>query len=221
MPTDTQPLDDDLFVQRLGEIKQRLGERMDSLWGDLWSSLLKKSYGDPIVADEDEVVNFTDRFFCHYKLPSGQTPVEEFADDAPGLTDEERTALRAWTNDIESLFEILRIEGRRFDLRDLVSCGELTARPNVVRPLDVLKPGVLVRTRLVPVRDFYMFSGAMAVYAAEEKRSVLRKLKAGGVALPDSASKRWKPSPDHAAPPRTDACPCGSGRRYRKCCMRR
>ncbi|MBI4864136.1 MAG: SEC-C domain-containing protein [Candidatus Riflebacteria bacterium] len=32
---------------------------------------------------------------------------------------------------------------------------------------------------------------------------------------------RWCPSPDHPAPPPTSPCPCGSGRRYRKCCMRR
>lgn len=75
----------------------------------------------------------------------------------------------------------------------------VVAGPNVTGSLDVLKPGLLVRTRLVPVRDFYMFSGAMSVYAAEERRSLLRKLKLGGVALPDSGSKRWTPSPDHPA----------------------
>ncbi|MBI4860167.1 MAG: SEC-C domain-containing protein [Candidatus Riflebacteria bacterium] len=32
---------------------------------------------------------------------------------------------------------------------------------------------------------------------------------------------RWEPSPEHQAPPPTAPCPCGSGRRYRKCCMRR
>jgi hypothetical protein len=32
---------------------------------------------------------------------------------------------------------------------------------------------------------------------------------------------RWAPSPENPAPPPTAPCPCGSGRRYRKCCLRR
>lgn len=35
------------------------------------------------------------------------------------------------------------------------------------------------------------------------------------------ARTRWAPSPEHPAPRPTDPCPCGSGRRYRKCCLRR
>lgn len=32
---------------------------------------------------------------------------------------------------------------------------------------------------------------------------------------------RWRPAEDEAAPPATSPCPCGSGRRYKKCCMSR
>jgi hypothetical protein len=36
-----------------------------------------------------------------------------------------------------------------------------------------------------------------------------------------SREERWVPTPGASVPGAFDPCPCGSGRRYRKCCMRR
>lgn len=148
-------------------------------------------------------------------------PIEEYADTAPDLTDEERAALRHWTKPVESLFEILRIEGRRVDLRSIVTGKEFAARPNNTWSLDAFQPGWLLHARLVPVRDFYSFSGPSYRYPPDRRRLALRKLQESGIPLPAAYDRRWNPSADHPAPPLTAPCPCGSGRRYKKCCLRR
>jgi uncharacterized protein YchJ len=35
------------------------------------------------------------------------------------------------------------------------------------------------------------------------------------------SATRWQPAPGEKAPAPTDPCGCGSGRRYKKCCMAR
>ncbi len=83
---------------------------------------------------------------------------------------------------------------------------------------EILQPGALLKVCLVPVRDVFTHLGSFGVIPAEIRPEMARYMREEFWKL--SNPNRWAPAdgekPDPPAP-----CPCGSGRRYRKCCMRR
>jgi hypothetical protein len=215
-----QPLDDDAFVLSLGELKPRMLKAIMERWRDCFGDLLTQRFGNPVViGDESEISDFTDAFVLQHRLPDGRTPIEVYADETADLDDETRATLRRWKVVTHSLFEITGREGRRIDLLDLVSGARIGVRPNMVLPNDPFTVGQLFVARLVPVRDFFTFSGHTALVKPEARATVLGHFRRHGVRIANP--RRFVLSPGSPAPSPKDTCPCGSGRRYKKCCMPR
>lgn len=104
--------------------------------------------------------------------------------------------------------------------------------------LDEAKPLRLTIERAAPVfrkraRDPRFFSTAKALHvdllaagiSPHDQPAVNAFLDARKAAPKEPAvarsSSRWQPAPGEKAPAPTDPCGCGSGRRYKKCCMPR
>jgi hypothetical protein len=216
----SQPIDDETFVRRLGALKPRMLDAIVDRWRERFSPLLTQRFGNPVVVeDQSELAEFIDSFVLQHRLPDGRTPIEVYADETPDLDDETRATLRRWTVVTQSLFEVIGREGRRIDVLDLVGGGRLSILPNMVVPDDPFEVGRLFVARLVPVRDYFSITGHAAVIRPEGRETVLRHFRRGGVRLVNP--RRFVPSPGSPAPNPKDTCPCGSGRRYKKCCMPR
>jgi len=70
--------------------------------------------------------------------------------------------------------------------------------------------GQLFVARLVPVRDFFTFSGHTALVKPEARATVLGHFRRHGVRIANP--RRFVPTPGSPAPSPRDPCPCGSGR---------
>lgn len=226
---DTQPpsvahqaQSDEDFVLRIGALKEVAGKLMSERWAYLWTDLLQRQFGNPVVADQEDMYALIDRFFNQYRFPDGRTPIQTYADETADLSPEERSTFRSWDQTIESVFEVTTVEDWRLELRDLQSDRRLVVRPNMHLPRNPFQSGMYLHARVVPVRAFFTFSGALKILKAadvQERLATLHQLPRWCSARP--GSPRWVPSPDHPAPDPRAPCPCGSGRRYRKCCLRR
>jgi hypothetical protein len=88
-------------------------------------------------------------------------------------------------------------------------------RPIIVRARTMERAGELVK--FCDDRGWIVIAGVEP--DKPENIDDLNEVMRLGAILP--AHVRWTPSAEHPAPPPTDPCPCGSGRRFKKCCLRR
>jgi hypothetical protein len=124
--------------------------------------------GPDEVPVEDETIDVMDRFALLYRLPNGNTVLDQFLATWPDLSKADREILRAWRDPVDGIFEIRGRDGDSLILLNLVDDLEYRTYsnmgPSAFRPLP--KRG-FVYARLVPIGplpDAWLVSGAMRAY---------------------------------------------------------
>ncbi|MGH3225270.1 MAG: hypothetical protein ACRDPY_42415 [Streptosporangiaceae bacterium] len=128
------------------------------------------------VLNEDEAIDAIDRFALLYRLPNGNTVLEQFLASWPDLSGADREMLRGWRDPVDGIFEIRGKDRDSLILLNLVDDLEYRAYSNMgaaaFRPLP--KHG-FVYARLVPVRrvpDAWLVSGSMRAYRKSDAAQV-------------------------------------------------
>ena len=124
-------------------------------------------------APEDEATAALpfDYFTLQYRLPGGETVVDRFVAEHPGLDGVDRELLLGWKDVVEGVFQVGARDGAAVLLFNLVD--ELTYR--VLSDLgehafDPLTPGMYVVGRVVPLGlDAWLISGTPTVHTAEAR----------------------------------------------------
>lgn len=169
------PANPDL-VERSGELKHSLlefahGPRFDRAL----RQAMRERFGKVIVADEEELINFFDRFLLQHRLADGRTLVEHYVAAHPELPEAEREMLLGWRDVVEGIFVVQGREGEALIAMNLVD--ELTYRirsnmgPGAFAPMPV---GTFLITRLVPVGDEWLLSGSSATLPASNRAEAYR-----------------------------------------------
>jgi hypothetical protein len=174
--TDTSSLPDSAFCARMGDIKQDLVEyATEGKLAKEFARFLADLTGGRPVESEEQLIDLVDNFLFEARLPNGKQPVVEFADRAKGLSDEERTTLRRWTEPRLGVFEILSRDDVAFRLYNLVNEVEYRVVPNVpVAELSRIRDGMFVVTAIIPIRDFFTFSGNQRAFRRAEADAARR-----------------------------------------------
>lgn len=217
----TGPVPDDrAFARRMIEVRDDLVRDSRQRHAGLLERPLQERLWDlPQEPPRAVVHGALAELCCRSRLEDGRLVVEAYADEAPGLLPEERGTLRGWTRlPPQPLFlEIEGAEGGLLAVRD-VQGGE-RLRLFVAEMGVEFRPGALVYATPVPVRDFYLPIGTAQGVPEELRRTLARKMDRPELApLPRA---RYIPPEDGPAPAPDSPCPCGSGKRFRKCCRRR
>jgi hypothetical protein len=160
-------LDDDAFARRMGLVKASMYRFMMNRHSGLFEPLLRRRLAEQHPdgsARTHHVFDALDEICCQHRVLAGRYPVAVYADEAPDLTLEERATLRRWTEVRQSTFQVLCRQGRRFDVRDLLTGQELVLRMwrGGVR-LHIAEEGTRLIMKVVPVRSFFMHIGALGV----------------------------------------------------------
>ena len=201
------------------------------------------------LGTEDESAVLMD-YCLHDVRHKGRNAIEQFLIDSPPPDDsDEMVYLRAKTQAFYSVLEVEKAErGLGVAMRDLVTGKSLVVVDlGFGSSADV---GLLIAGRLLPVEDWHMTSGAalplgilpahLREEAARDLRQMLRS--DGGtfdpapvirMCLEEGLSQRirYQSLPgERSEPPRrsisaqkigrNDRCPCGSGKKYKHCCLR-
>ncbi len=196
---------------------------------DRWAPLLQPEYvrrmREPWVgSNSEQQISFETlgEVCCTYRLPEGRTPVQVFADEAPGLSAEQRDTLRGWTEVIKGPFDFIERREHLSVVTQIDSTGRSfqVHSPMMALLPELLGPGMLLLGRLVPVRDFFINLGAFQIVVPEARDQVVRFYRQKFNRNVRSQA-RWTPMGGQNAPASTAPCPCSSGRRYKKCCQPR
>ncbi|WP_216895185.1 hypothetical protein [Nocardia alni] len=112
------------------------------------------------------------------RLPSWTSLIESFIDSRPDLSAADRAILCSWLENVQGTFEILDMEGDD----GFVAFNHIDELTYVVRSnmgatgVSALSPGMIVVGRIVPVSDFWMISGPMASYPADQAKVLLAEV---------------------------------------------
>jgi hypothetical protein len=157
------------LVERCVQLKAELldfsrGKRFERVLVDA----LTARFGPVVVAEEEELINFFDRFALQHRLSDGRTVLERFVRARGDLPRADRDLLLGWRGVLEALFEVDRLDGEVLVAVNLID--ELTYRIRTNMDPAILvrfPPGSFLAARIVPIRDEWLLSGSQATFAAE------------------------------------------------------
>lgn len=156
----------DQLVERSGDLKRELLDySREPRFANQLCSALTQRFGDPIVADEDQLLLFWDEFVLQHQFKDGRTLVERFVRARGDLPRVERDMLLGWRNVVQSVFEVRTVDGPALLVDNLVD--EMPYRTRSNRGVDVfdeMPPGTIAFMRLVPVTDEWLISGSVLRY---------------------------------------------------------
>lgn len=164
------------LIERCGDLKGELVTlAQSSRWSKQLNKALRKEFGATVVADEEKLINFIDRFVLQHRLPDGRTLVEHFVANHPELSPRERETLLAWQHPVEGIFEVERLDGDALVAVNLIDELTYRIRSNMGRAaLRQFPLGSFLLGRIVPVGDEWLLSGAQAVLPEDRRAQVLR-----------------------------------------------
>jgi hypothetical protein len=158
------------LVRRSAELKAELlaychGRRFDRA---LYEALTDR-FGSPVVAkDENELINFYDRFLLQRRLSDGRTVVERFVRARGDLPRAERDMLLGWRDVVEGIFEVDRLDGEVLVAVNLIDDLVYRIRTNAGPALfEQTPPGSFLAARVVPILGDWLLSGAQETFLAE------------------------------------------------------
>lgn len=189
------------LVERSGDLKRALLDFAGRhRFARPFRQAVERRFGGEVAVDDAQFANFLDAFVLQHRLPDGRTVVEHFAEEHPGLSEEERTLLLGWREVVEGIFEVRQREGEALVVVNLLD--ELTYRvrsnmgPAVLRRM---RPHSFLIARLVPVADQWLLSGVSSVLPAASRAEAYRlaaQLAARHPALvfrnPDRLAQAWE-----------------------------
>jgi hypothetical protein len=162
--------DIDRLVRRSAELKGELlafsrGRRFDRAL----SAALASAFGSPVVAEEEELINFFDHFLLQHRLADGRTVLERFVRARGDLPRAERDMLLRWRDVVEGVFEVEQIVGEVLLAVNLIDDLTYRIRTNMGPALyERTPPGSFLVARVVPIMDDWLLSGSLAVFPAED-----------------------------------------------------
>lgn len=177
----------DELVERSGALKQELLDfaREGRLGRELASALVER-FGDPIVADEHELISFLDDWVLGHRLGEGRTVVERFVRARGDLPRAERDMLLGWRDPLAGFFEVEGFEGEVLLASNVID--ELPYRIRSNRGVEVLRehasPGSFLVARVVPVLDEWLISGSMSMLEPEQAEEVLASAVSAAMEFP-------------------------------------
>ena len=119
--------------------------------------------------DEEYSDDHLDIFLHTWPLADGRKVVEVFADDADGLSPDDRETVRQWTDRFDGIFRIERHGGDHYVLHNLVDELSYRVRSNMGRAFFVQAPSEgYIMGALVPFGDEWLFSGPMRLLPVED-----------------------------------------------------
>lgn len=237
--------------KRLGEALLILNQRLvASLPSDALQEGAKRlglyRRGAIVLRSQDEMAVICE-YCIHNVRRKGCNAIERYLCDSPPDPDsDEMTLLKAMQQAIYSIFVVQkRVRNVGVIARDVVADREhLIADVGLGRTAF---PNVALATRLLPMEQFAMTGGATllvgilpkemadewighfenaAIRPGSDPAWIIRTClqsessRLGQFRVLGTASATF-PSPLATSPRKNDSCPCGSGRRYKNCCMRR
>ena len=164
---------DDEALRRASELKQELlafACRTPRI-----SRHLQRHLDDSRQVSEHDLINAVDRFLMQSRLPDARTPVEHFCGSFRGLSDRDRAMVLSWRDVVEGVFEVVSHEGDSLEATNLID--ELSYR--VVSNLGpagiaAVRAGDYLFTRIAPLGEVWMLTGAATVMPAADRPAVLR-----------------------------------------------
>jgi hypothetical protein len=166
----------DPLLERCAELK---GQLVDFALSDRFDMELQErvmdEFPDGVVDDELTFALILDGFVHGHWLTGGISLIETFVDGRPDLPDEDRAIVLGWRDSAQGVYEIVEMAGDDGFVA-LNHIDELTyhVRSNMgADGISELSPGMVVIGRIVPVSDFWMISGPLTSFAADQAGTVL------------------------------------------------
>src|SRR5262245_51950855 len=126
-----------------------------------------------VVVDEQKLTMVFDHFVLQHRLRNGKTVVEQFVAAHPDLPDAERDMLLGWRDVVEGIFEVQRRDRDVLVVENLIDDLSYRVHSNMGPAVFRRMPRrSFVFTRLVPVADEWLISGATSVFPASQRKHV-------------------------------------------------
>lgn len=167
-PGGTEPHVDPDAVERAVKLKQRLVRFVtQGPMREAHDALMHESGVDP--SNLYEFIDFTDWFIFEWEDEDGTRVIDELLAAETDLSNEDRRLAEAWTEAIDDLFEVAGRRESGFLLTDGEGERYFAVSTSASASELGLEPGMMVETRLLPVGDIHLLSGAQTVYNSREE----------------------------------------------------
>jgi hypothetical protein len=176
------------LLDKLGDIKAALVKFGMQNFSEVLREKMEEAYGlrASFGLTDTERMRFIDGFLLQDILLDEETGagfVIDFflRDDSFGqnLSPKEKEVILNWRDNVsEGFFEIRQFnpQAEALVLYNLIDEMEYTVRSNIGKKgLESFKVGSYALTRLVPVEDYWIFSGGQATFPAYQKNTILRE----------------------------------------------
>lgn len=167
-------IDADL-LERAGDLKAELvAFARRPRFSNVFREAVRERFGELVVVDEDELIDFMDWFVLQHRLPDGRTVVEHFAATRADLPNAERRLLLGWRDVVEGVFEIGRRDGPALLAFNVVDEMTYRMRSNMGPSIfESMPTGDFMIGRLVPIGDEWMLSGAQHMFPQSARKAIL------------------------------------------------
>ncbi|HQR38027.1 MAG TPA: hypothetical protein PLF26_06450 [Blastocatellia bacterium] len=153
-------------IERAIQLKQRLIDFV--LKGPVREAFDEQWELDGIDSENpSDAIDFVDWFIFDWRNEEGLGVVEQFIEATPELDGTDRVMAESWIEAIDDLFRVQGIFPDGFELTDGEGNVYFTAPTNASTDELGWTPGMVVGSRILPVRDFYILSGAQTFYTDE------------------------------------------------------
>ncbi|WP_280498873.1 hypothetical protein [Nocardia farcinica] len=166
----------DPLLERCGDLKQELvafatSDRFDAALQEL----IFDEFPDGVIDDELSFALTLDGFIHGHRLAAGTSLIESFINSRPDLSAADRAIVCSWLENVQGTFEIVEMAGDDgFVAFNHVDELTYRMRSNMgAAGVSALSPGMIVIGRIVPVSDFWMISGPMASFPADQAEDLL------------------------------------------------
>jgi hypothetical protein len=164
---------------RIGDIKEALVRFADHPEFDADMEMaLEERFGEPKPPDSEHGwITFLDWFVLQYELYGGGTIARRFVERYERLMSEDvRELILGWENVIEGLYEIKGLCGYGMEMKNLINEKEYRVFPTAHFEEPKLAPGDFVYGRIVPAKNFHLFSGGMATLSSDGSQTFRAKI---------------------------------------------
>lgn len=138
--------------------------------------ILTSYFKDREITRQSDEINAVDWFIHCYRFRNGDSLIDRFIKENKNcLSESEVAILEGWKESFEGIFEVKSVDEDTVRLDNLIDEAEYTVTSNIGKQgLKRFSAGEFVITRLVPLDDIYLLSGA-ALHYPSEARSMLEE----------------------------------------------